>query len=78
VWTGSQWETKADANWKNPYFSQGDNQPVVLVSWIDAVNYCNWRSRREGLTQAYSINGENVSWNRGANGYRLPREMLIL
>jgi len=65
---------KADANWKNPYFTQGDNHPVVLVSWFDAIEYCNWLSRLEGLNPAYTINGNNVTWNRNANGYRLPTE----
>jgi formylglycine-generating enzyme required for sulfatase activity len=74
VWTGSEWATKADANWKTPYFSQQDNQPVVLVSWYDAVNYCNWRSQQESLTAAYTVSGTNVTWNRSANGYRLPTE----
>jgi formylglycine-generating enzyme required for sulfatase activity len=74
VFIGGEWQQKADANWKNPYFSQGDNHPVVMVSWLDAVRYCNWRSSQENLTPAYTINGENVSWNRSANGYRLPTE----
>jgi len=26
------------------------------------------------LTPAYTINGENVTWNQNANGYRLPTE----
>ncbi|MDR1900727.1 MAG: formylglycine-generating enzyme family protein, partial [Treponema sp.] len=74
VLTGGEWVEKADANWKNPYFSQGDNQPVVLVSWNDAAAYCNWRSGQEGLTPAYTISGSTVTWNRNANGYRLPTE----
>jgi formylglycine-generating enzyme required for sulfatase activity len=68
------WVMKGDANWKNPYFSQGDRHPVVLVSWFDAVQYCNWRSVREGLAVAYTVNGDSVTWNRNANGYRLPTE----
>ncbi|MDR2516737.1 MAG: SUMF1/EgtB/PvdO family nonheme iron enzyme [Spirochaetaceae bacterium] len=58
----------------NPSGFRGDNLPVENLSWNDAVEYCNWRSRREGLIPAYTINGTDVRWNRSANGYRLPAE----
>jgi len=58
----------------NPSSFKGDNLPVEMVTWFDAVEYCNKRSQREGLTPAYTINGTNVTWNRNANGYRLPTE----
>jgi formylglycine-generating enzyme required for sulfatase activity len=62
----------------NPSDFKGDTLPVENVSWIDAVNYCNERSRKEGLNPAYTVNGMNVSWNRNAQagtaGYRLPTE----
>jgi formylglycine-generating enzyme required for sulfatase activity len=74
VWTGEDFEKKPDANWKNPYFSQDDNSPVVFVSWFDAVQYCNWLSAQEGLAPVYAIKGEDVTWNYSANGYRLPTE----
>jgi formylglycine-generating enzyme required for sulfatase activity len=74
VWIGNDWVYRADANWRNPYYQQGDNHPVVLVSWFDAIEYCNWLSAQEGLTPVYTINGTNVTWNRDANGYRLPTE----
>jgi formylglycine-generating enzyme required for sulfatase activity len=58
----------------NPSNFKGDSLPVEQVSWYEAVEYCNRRSRREGLNPAYTIHGTNVSWNRNANGYRLPTE----
>lgn len=59
---------------KNPSHFNGNNLPVTTVSWYDAIEYCNKRSEQEGLSPAYTINGENVTWNRNANGYRLPTE----
>ena len=49
-------------------------RPVINVSWYEAVAYCNWRSKQEGLQPAYAISGTNVGWDRSANGYRLPTE----
>ncbi|MHC6204710.1 formylglycine-generating enzyme family protein [Breznakiellaceae bacterium SP9] len=59
---------------ENHSYFKGDNLPVESVTWYNAVVYCNARSRKEGLTPAYIINGTNVSWNQDANGYRLPTE----
>ena len=61
-------------NPEGPMRGEGDNYPMYYVSWFEAVEYCNRRSQREGLTPAYTINGTNVTWNRNANGYRLPTE----
>jgi formylglycine-generating enzyme required for sulfatase activity len=59
---------------ENPSEFNGDNLPVENVTWFDAVRFCNARSARERLTPAYTISGETVTWNRNANGYRLPTE----
>ena len=58
----------------NPSNFIAPNLPVEKVSWINAVDYCNRRSTAEGLTPVYTINGNNVTWDRTANGYRLPTE----
>jgi formylglycine-generating enzyme required for sulfatase activity len=73
----------------NPSAFPDDDGPVEMVSWYDAVEYCNRRSLREGLQPCYTIvkdhaDPENhtvvddVKWtvtrNAGANGYRLPTE----
>lgn len=58
----------------NPSNFSGENLPVENISWLDAVAYCNARSEKDGLTPCYTIDGQNVSWDRSANGYRLPTE----
>ncbi|MDR1159565.1 MAG: SUMF1/EgtB/PvdO family nonheme iron enzyme [Syntrophomonadaceae bacterium] len=58
----------------NPSTFSGANLPVENLSWLDAILYCNVRSEKEGLTPAYAVNGETVTWDRSADGYRLPTE----
>jgi formylglycine-generating enzyme required for sulfatase activity len=69
----TQREWTADMG-NNPSRFKGDNLPVENVSWYDAVEFCNRLSQREGLTPAYTRNGDTVTWNRNADGYRLPTE----
>jgi formylglycine-generating enzyme required for sulfatase activity len=52
----------------------GDDLPVVCVSWFDAVEYCNKLSQLEGMQPAYHVDGNLVTWDRSANGFRLPTE----
>ncbi|AZS13820.1 formylglycine-generating enzyme family protein [Paenibacillus lutimineralis] len=73
----------------SPSGFQGDNLPVEMVTWYDAIEYCNQRSIKEGLAPYYNIDqnkqdpnnmseNDNMKWvvtmNEGANGYRLPTE----
>ncbi len=62
----------------NPAYFQGapedGRRPVENVSWLDAVKYCNALSKKEGLAPAYAIEGEAVTWDQSAGGYRLPTE----
>ena len=52
-----------------------DNQPVVNVSWGDAVAYLNWLSEKDGLPPAYRKNGGKWEQIRPVGkGYRLPTE----
>ena len=67
--------------------SLGEEQgrrPVEGVTWYDAVYFCNVKSEKEGLTPAYTITvtsvssnhieGADVTYDKTANGYRLPTE----
>lgn len=71
---GSATDVAIDANWKNPYFKQEDSEPVVCISWLDMIEFCNWISLRDGLTPVYTIKWERVTVDWEANGYRLPTE----
>jgi formylglycine-generating enzyme required for sulfatase activity len=66
-----------------------ENEPARTVSWYDAVQYCNWYSKRQGLEECYVIamderdpNNKNftdrlrwkVSCDFSKKGYRLPTE----
>ena len=52
-----------------------DNNPVVLISWSDAIEYCNWLSDSEGLDPAYVKRFEKWELKEPhTNGYRLPSE----
>jgi len=74
---------------RNPSAFASDDRPVEMVSWYDAVEYCNQRSLQEGLEPYYRIDKNKrdpdnkseydpVKWTvtiqDGANGYRLPTE----
>ncbi len=51
------------------------NRPAIEVSWFDAIRYCNWKSKKEGLTPCYNEPKPlRVECDFGANGYRLPTE----
>ncbi|MBP3361722.1 MAG: SUMF1/EgtB/PvdO family nonheme iron enzyme [Clostridia bacterium] len=58
----------------NPSENKGDNLPVENITWYDAIAYCNALSKSEGLTEVYIVDGNTVTWNKSANGYRLPTE----
>lgn len=67
----------------------GRGRRPVIVAWYDAAEYCNWFSQQEGLKPTYSIDKNKkdpdnknpygprkwlVTFDKNANGYRLPTE----
>lgn len=57
---------------KNPAKFKGPDKPVERVSWFGAIQYCNMRSLREGLSPCYDL--ETLKCNYETDGYRLPTE----
>ncbi|MCW3125075.1 MAG: Sulphatase-modifying factor protein [Bacteroidetes bacterium] len=49
-------------------------RPAMIVSWLDAVAYCNWLSKQDKLQPCYVIGDKDAKWLDTANGYRLPTE----
>ena len=69
---------------------KGTNLPVTMISWRDAIVWCNAASEKDGLEPVYKYNGavlkesdkakdgegkaENAIIDTKADGYRLPTE----
>lgn len=49
-------------------------KPVEQVRWRDAKQFCNERSRLEGLTPCYNEKTRDWDCDYSASGYRLPTE----
>ena len=66
----------ATATWQTPGFRQRADEPAVCLTWYDAVEFCNWRSKRTGLAPCYDIGAHDatVVCRRHRTGYRLPTE----
>jgi len=54
------------------WFKGSNDLPVEIVSWLDAVSFCNKLSEKDKRTPLYR-NGTDIA-AVGGNGYRLPSE----
>lgn len=55
------------------FWYEANALPAVMVTWDDAIEFCNWRSRSLGLEEAYDDSGRVVN---EAGGFRLPDSAL--
>ncbi len=64
-----------DSGFIQEYSLNQDDQPVVNITWEQAVLFCNWLSEMERLPPVYSEQGrELLAPVPLASGYRLPTE----
>jgi formylglycine-generating enzyme required for sulfatase activity len=42
-------------NWRTPGFDQTDAHPVVLITWNDAVAFCNWLTQQDKQGRRYRL-----------------------
>ncbi len=66
------WIVQKDGSWKNPYFQQGDDHPVVSVSWNDSVAYCQWLSEKLGAHGELPTAAQFEKGARGIDGRKYP------
>lgn len=57
---------------KNPSYIHDDSFPICRISWWDAIEYCNEKSKKHNLDTCYDM--RTGKCNFSATGFRLPTE----
>ena len=76
-WTDNGWAWRQQAKriqpyyWADPHWN-GDNYPVVGVTWYEAVAYCNWLSAQTGQDFRLPTEAEWEKAARGTDGHICP------
>ena len=76
-WTAAGWAERQEAGWREPRYwkdSQwnGAEQPVVGVSWYEAVAFCQWASEITGREIRLPTEAEWEKAARGTDGREYP------
>ncbi len=72
----SKYETTQN-EWKeimnsNPSFFKGDSLPVENITFLEAIQFCNKKSKKNGFDECYKITEDKIFLDTTKNGYRLP------
>jgi len=76
-WTEAGWKRKESEGWTQPRYWEDEewndsSQPVVGVSWYEAVAYCNWLAAKTGRPYRLPSEAEWEKAARGTDGRRYP------
>jgi sulfatase modifying factor 1 len=72
--TQSLWAAVMGANPSHFRSALSGSMPVERVSWLDSVEFANEVSRLMGFPPVYDGSSDDVRWDQGAPGFRLPTE----
>jgi len=67
-----EWIPQKDGNWKNTYFKQGEDHPVVSISWNDAQAYTKWLSNKLEYEIKLATAAQFEKGARGIDGRQFP------
>jgi len=76
-WTGAGWKKREGEGWTQPRYWEDEkwndpSQPVVGVSWYEAVAYCNWLTEKTGRAYRLPTEAEWETAARSSDGRRYP------
>ena len=66
---------KGKMDWRHPGHEFSGDTPVTVVTWNDAVSFCNWLSHQEKFKPCYEKDAHGgLALVPSGDGYRLPTE----
>ena len=71
-WVEQPGDVRYDASWQAPYVTQREDEPVLCVSWNDAMAYATWMSALTGLHFTLPTEAQWEKAARGTDGRAYP------